>query len=151
MMLFQLSPLFPFPAPLSLPPTGGHVIRPLHGHSSLGMMATAVTFIVVVVVVLLSCWLSCWLSCCSRIVVVCRPKPSLLPLPPMLPPPNHQHAAAYPICCFVRSFSFVFAVSPSVAHPKMVELCNHPAQVSSHHACAEDGNLKCPHLPIIDR
>ena len=32
----------------------------------------------------------------------------------------------------------------------MVELCNHTAQASSHHACAEDDNLKRPHLPIID-
>jgi len=32
----------------------------------------------------------------------------------------------------------------------MVELCNHTAQASSHHACAEDGNLKHPHLPVID-
>jgi hypothetical protein len=49
------------------------------------------------------------------------------------------------------SFSIVFAASPSAAHPKMVELCNHTAQASSHHACAEDGNLKRPHPPIIER
>ena len=60
----------------------------------------------------------------------------------------------YPICqhrpvLFV-SFSTVFAASPSAAHPKMVELCNHTAQASSHHACAEDGNLKRTHPPIID-
>ena len=48
------------------------------------------------------------------------------------------------------SFSIVYAASPSAAHPKMVELCNHTAQASSHHACAEDGNLKRPHPPIID-
>ena len=28
-------------------------------------------------------------------------------------------------------------------------LCNHKAQASSHHACAEDGNLKRPHPPIL--
>ena len=50
----------------------------------------------------------------------------------------------------LMSFTIVFAASPSAAHPKMVELCNHTAQASSHHACAEDGNLKRPHLPIID-
>ena len=48
------------------------------------------------------------------------------------------------------SFSIDFAASPSAAHPKMVELCNHTAQVSSHYAFTEDGNLKCPHPPIID-
>jgi hypothetical protein len=32
----------------------------------------------------------------------------------------------------------------------MVELYNHTTQVSSHYAFAEDGNLKCPHPPIID-
>ncbi len=48
------------------------------------------------------------------------------------------------------SFSIVFAVSPSATHPKMVELCNHKAHASFHHACAEDGNLKHPHPPIID-
>ena len=58
-------------------------------------------------------------------------------------------AKLHPICCFVRSFCIVFAASPSAAHPKMVELCNHPAQASSHHACAEYGNLKCPRPPII--
>jgi len=49
------------------------------------------------------------------------------------------------------SFSIVFAALPSAAHPKMVELCGHTAQASSHYAFAEDGNLKCPHPPIIDR
>jgi hypothetical protein len=48
------------------------------------------------------------------------------------------------------SFSIVFAASPSAAHPKKVELCYHTAQASSHHACAENGNLERPHLPIID-
>ena len=31
-----------------------------------------------------------------------------------------------------------------------MELCDHTAQLSSHYAFAEHGNLKCPHLPIID-
>ena len=44
----------------------------------------------------------------------------------------------------------ISVASPSAAHPKIVELCNHTAQASAHNACAEDGNLKCPHLPIID-
>jgi hypothetical protein len=48
------------------------------------------------------------------------------------------------------SFSIVFTASPSTAHPKMVKLCNHTAQASSHHACTEDGNLKRPHPPIMD-
>ncbi len=48
------------------------------------------------------------------------------------------------------SFSIVFAASPSAVYPKIVELCNHTAQRSSHHGCAEDGNLKRPHPPIID-
>ena len=47
------------------------------------------------------------------------------------------------------SVSIVFAASPSATHPKMVELCNHTAQASSHHACAEDGNLKHCHPPIM--
>jgi hypothetical protein len=68
------SPLLPYPTPLSLPPLGGGVIRPLHSHRSLGTMPTAATFIVVVVIMLLSYWLSCWLSCCccpsSRVIVV---------------------------------------------------------------------------------
>ena len=34
---------------------------------------------------------------------------------------------------------------PRCSHPKMVELW-----VSSRYAFAEDGNLKCPHLPIIN-
>jgi hypothetical protein len=41
------------------------------------------------------------------------------------------------------------AASPSAADPKMVELCSHMAQPSSHRACAEDGRLKCPHPPHI--
>jgi hypothetical protein len=41
--------------------------------------------------------------------------------------------------------TMVSAASPSTANPKMVELCNHTAQPSSHHARAEDGHLKCPH------
>ena len=50
------------------------------------------------------------------------------------------------------SCSIVFAALPSAgaAHPKMVELCDHTAQVSSLYAFTEDGNLKCPHPPIID-
>ena len=49
------------------------------------------------------------------------------------------------------SFPIIFTASPSAAHPKMLELCNHTAQAPSHHACTEDGNLKRPHPPIIDR
>ena len=49
------------------------------------------------------------------------------------------------------SYSIVFAASPSAAHPKMVYMCYHKAHyLSSHYAFAEDGNLKCPHPPIID-
>ena len=48
------------------------------------------------------------------------------------------------------SLSIVFDASPSAAHPKMVELCDHTAQVSSHYAFEEDGNLECPHPPIIN-
>ena len=40
--------------------------------------------------------------------------------------------------------------SPSPADPKMVELSNHTAHASLHHACAKDGYLKCPHLPNIN-
>jgi hypothetical protein len=47
-------------------------------------------------------------------------------------------------------YSIVFAASPSIAHLKMVELCNHTAQASFHHEFAEDGNLKHPHPCIID-
>ena len=38
-------------------------------------------------------------------------------------------------------FFIVYAASPSATHPKMVGLCNHTAQASSHHARAEDGLL----------
>ena len=48
------------------------------------------------------------------------------------------------------SFSIVYAASPRATHPKMVELCNHTAQASSHHAFVEDGNFVRPHMPIID-
>jgi hypothetical protein len=34
----------------------------------------------------------------------------------------------------LASLSIVFAASPSAAHPKMVELCDHIAQVSSYYA-----------------
>ena len=49
----------------------------------------------------------------------------------------------------LESFSIVFAASPRAAHPKMVELCDRTAHVSSHYAFTEDGNLKCPHPPIL--
>jgi hypothetical protein len=42
------------------------------------------------------------------------------------------------------------AASPSTANPKMAELCNHTAQASFSHECAEDGCLKCPIPPNID-
>ncbi len=42
------------------------------------------------------------------------------------------------------------AASPSAANPKMVELCNHMAQASSPHGCAEDGYFKPLHPPNID-
>ncbi len=42
------------------------------------------------------------------------------------------------------------AASPSTTDPKMAELCNHTAHASSHYACTEDGNFKCPILPNID-
>ena len=48
------------------------------------------------------------------------------------------------------SVSIISAASPSAAHPKIVELYNHTAQASAHHACAEDGYLKRSHPPIID-
>jgi hypothetical protein len=44
------------------------------------------------------------------------------------------------------SFPIISAASPSAAHPKIMELCNHIAQVSAHHARAENGYIKCPHL-----
>ncbi len=50
----------------------------------------------------------------------------------------------------LASFSIISAASPTTAHPKMIELCNHTAQASAHHACAENDNLKHPHPPIID-
>ena len=58
---------------------------------------------------------------------------------------SYSRSAVLLVC-----FPIFFAASPSAAHPKMVELCNHKAQASSHHTCAEDGNLKRPHPPIID-
>jgi len=56
-------------------------------------------------------------------------------------PTSPKYSLSYPICYFVSEFFHHFAASPSAAHPKMVELCNHTAQASSHHACAEDGVL----------
>jgi hypothetical protein len=47
-------------------------------------------------------------------------------------------------------FSIISAASPRAAGPKIVELCNHTTKVSAHHACTEDGYIKCPHPPIID-
>jgi len=32
-----------------------------------------------------------------------------------------------------------------------VNICNHTAQASAHHMCAEDGYLQCPHPPNIGR
>ncbi len=42
------------------------------------------------------------------------------------------------------------AASPGAADPKMAELCNHTAHVSSHYACTEDEYFKRPILPNID-
>jgi hypothetical protein len=42
------------------------------------------------------------------------------------------------------------AASPSAANPEMAEQCNHTAQASSHHACAEDRYFKRPIPPNID-
>ncbi len=50
----------------------------------------------------------------------------------------------------LASFFIISAASPSATHPKIMELCNHTAQASAHYACAEDGYIKFPHLPIID-
>ncbi len=44
-----------------------------------------------------------------------------------------------------------FAHSPRAADPTTVNMCNHTAQVTAHHACAEDGDFKCPHPPNIGR
>jgi hypothetical protein len=40
--------------------------------------------------------------------------------------------------------------SPGTATPKMNKSFIHKAHVSSNHACALDGYLKCPHPTIID-
>ncbi len=56
----------------------------------------------------------------------------------------------WPICRFVSKFSIISAASPRASNPKIVEKCNHTTQASAHQACAEDGYIKCPHLPIID-
>ena len=39
---------------------------------------------------------------------------------------------------------------PRDADPKMNESFVHTAQRSFDHACAQDGNFKCPHPTIID-
>ncbi len=44
----------------------------------------------------------------------------------------------------------VFDTSPGTAAPKMNESFVLMAHVSSDHACAQDGYLKCPHPTIID-
>ena len=50
---------------------------------------------------------------------------------------------------FLASFTIEFEASPRAANHKIVEPCIHSAQASTHHACAEDGYLKRPHLPNI--
>jgi hypothetical protein len=50
----------------------------------------------------------------------------------------------------LASFTMVSAASHSTTDHKIVELCFHTAQAFAHHACAEDGYLKCPHPPNID-
>jgi hypothetical protein len=40
---------------------------------------------------------------------------------------------------------------PGTAAPKMNKYFVHMAHVTSDHACAQDGYLKCPHTTIIDR
>jgi hypothetical protein len=42
------------------------------------------------------------------------------------------------------------AASPSAADLKKTGLCNHMAQASSYHVCAEDGCFKRPIPPNID-
>ncbi len=46
--------------------------------------------------------------------------------------------------------TIVSDASPSTAAPKMNKSFVHMAHVSSNHACAQDGWLKCPHPTIID-
>jgi hypothetical protein len=41
--------------------------------------------------------------------------------------------------------------SSRAANHKIVGPCTHSAQASTHHACAEDGYLKHPHPPNIDK
>jgi len=44
----------------------------------------------------------------------------------------------------------ISAASPSATDPKMNESLVHLAQMSSAHACAQDGYFKRPHPTIID-
>jgi hypothetical protein len=46
--------------------------------------------------------------------------------------------------------TMVSDASPGTAAPKMNKSFVHMAHVSSDHACAQDGYLKCPHPTIID-
>ena len=46
-------------------------------------------------------------------------------------------------------FSSCFTASPWPADPMAVDMCNHKAPLSAHHACAEDRNVKRPHRPSI--
>jgi hypothetical protein len=46
--------------------------------------------------------------------------------------------------------TIVFDASPGTAAPKMNKSFVHMAHVSSNHAFAQDGYLKCTHLTIID-
>jgi hypothetical protein len=47
--------------------------------------------------------------------------------------------------------TMVSNASPGTAAPKMNESFVHMAHVSSDHACAQDGYLKCPYPTTIDR
>ena len=49
-----------------------------------------------------------------------------------------------------HNWTMVSDASPGTTTPKMNKSFIHMVHVSSDHACAQDGYLKCPHLTIID-
>jgi hypothetical protein len=71
-------------------------------------------------------------------------------LVPYSPKPSKYLLSYHLSTDLLARLSIISAASHSAAQPKIVELCNHTAHASFHHVCAEDGNLKRSHPPIID-
>jgi hypothetical protein len=63
----------------------------------------------------------------------------------------HHSSSCAILTNFLESFTIEFDASPTAANHKIVGPCIDSAQASTHYACTEDGYLKCPHPPNIDK